>query len=243
MRGGAVHRHDTDDQAARPDDRARPKVDVAPGADLQRALAEGRPDALGRQGVAALQRAGGNAGVAQLLGRDDDEAAADGAGGASPVHEVVGRGGGAPLDPATRTDMEARFGEDFSSVRVHTDDRAGASATAVGASAYTVGDDVVFGAGAFDPAGDAGRRTIAHELTHVVQQRRGPVEGTPAPGGIQVSDPGDRFEREAESVASEVLRAPAPATEAIDAAPAADAAAPVQRQAEGEEEEEELPPV
>lgn len=234
-----MHRHDTDDQAARPDERRRAAAVEPPGADLQRALAEGRPDALGRRGVAALQRAGGNAGVAQLLGRDDEEA--EGAGAASPVHEVVGRGGGAPLDGATRADMEARFGEDFSSVRVHTDDRAGASAASVGASAYTVGDDVVFGRGQFDPSGEAGRRTIAHELTHVVQQRRGPVDGTPAPGGIQVSDPGDRFEREAEDVATEVLRVPA--TDGAPGPDTADAAAPVQRQAEGEEEEEEeLPP-
>ena len=57
---------------------------------------------------------------------------------------------------------------------------------------------------------DAGKTTLAHELTHVVQQRSGPVDGTSAPGGIKVSDPSDRFEREASANAERVMAAPAP---------------------------------
>jgi hypothetical protein len=77
---------------------------------------------------------------------------------------------GRPLEPALRYDMEQRFSHDFSRVRVHSGDVAEQSARDVNANAYTVGDDIVFGAGRFAPASDEGRRLIAHELTHVVQQ-------------------------------------------------------------------------
>ena len=91
--------------------------------------------------------------------------------------------------------MESAFGTSFGDVRVHTDDRASKSAESVGANAYTVGSDVVFRSGQFNPGTPAGQRTIAHELAHVVQQSQGPVDGTDAAGGIRVSDPSDRFER------------------------------------------------
>jgi len=125
------------------------------------------------------------------------------------VLDVVGRGGGSPLAPAVREDMESRLGADFSDVRIHTGGTAASSASAVGAHAYTVGRDVVFGAGKFDTTSTAGRTMLAHELTHVVQQRSGPVSGTPTGDGVSVSDPGDRFEREAEANAVRVMRAPA----------------------------------
>jgi hypothetical protein len=75
-----------------------------------------------------------------------------------------------PLNPALRDDMERRFGHDFSRVRVHTDSVAGQSANDVNALAYTVGRNIVFGAGRFAPETQEGRRLLAHELTHVVQQ-------------------------------------------------------------------------
>ncbi|HET8631526.1 MAG TPA: DUF4157 domain-containing protein [Thermomicrobiales bacterium] len=81
------------------------------------------------------------------------------------------RAPGRPLDAATRSFMEPRFGHDFSGVRVHTDARAAESARAVGALAYTVGRDLVFGAGQYVPGSRSGQRLLAHELTHVVQQR------------------------------------------------------------------------
>lgn len=77
---------------------------------------------------------------------------------------------GQPLDPATRVFMESRFGHDFSQVRVHADPKAAASSRAINALAYTVGRDVVFGAGYYSPQTTLGRRLLAHELTHVVQQ-------------------------------------------------------------------------
>jgi hypothetical protein len=77
---------------------------------------------------------------------------------------------GRPLEPALRQDMEQRFGHDFSRVRVHSGAVAEQSARDVNARAYTVGHDVVFGAGLFAPGTHEGRRLLAHELTHVVQQ-------------------------------------------------------------------------
>ena len=77
-----------------------------------------------------------------------------------------------PLEPALRQDMEQRFGHDFSKVRVHAHGAAGQSAQSVNARAYTLGDHVVFGAGHYAPETSDGRRLLAHELTHVLQQQR-----------------------------------------------------------------------
>jgi hypothetical protein len=81
---------------------------------------------------------------------------------------------GAPLDPALREEVEQRFRYDFSRVRVHSGARAERSARDVNAHAYTVGPHIVFGTGRFAPGTPDGRRLIAHELTHVVQQRAAP---------------------------------------------------------------------
>ena len=77
---------------------------------------------------------------------------------------------GAPLQPALRLDMEQHFGHDFSHVRVHADAAADDSAREVSARAYTVGHDIVFGANRYAPGTSEGRRLLAHELTHVLQQ-------------------------------------------------------------------------
>src|SRR5262249_50057552 len=94
----------------------------------------------------------------------------------SIVHDVL-RSPGQPLDANTRAFMEPRFGHDFSSVRVHTDAKAAESARVVNALAYTVGRDVVFGAGQYALGMRDGQRLLAHELTHVVQQRHGQSGG------------------------------------------------------------------
>jgi hypothetical protein len=88
----------------------------------------------------------------------------------SIVHEEL-NSPGHPLDSATRSQMENRLGGDFGQVRVHTDSRAAASASAVDALAYTHGNHIVFGAGQYSPNHADGSRLLAHELVHVRQQR------------------------------------------------------------------------
>lgn len=90
---------------------------------------------------------------------------------APPSVDRLLAGSGRPLDRPLRQDMEQRFGYDFSQVRVHTGSAAEQSARDVNAHAYTVRNNVVFGAGQYAPSSQVGRRLIAHELTHVVQQR------------------------------------------------------------------------
>ena len=109
--------------------------------------------------------------------------------------------------------MEGRFGADFGDVRVHNDGAAHESAKSVNAQAYTVGSSIVFQRDKYDPGSDAGKHMIAHELTHVVQQRSGPVDGTEAGGGVKISDPSDRFEREAVANADRMMSSPAPTTD------------------------------
>ena len=91
------------------------------------------------------------------------------------VESAVGqmRGGGQQLDVATREMMEPRFGHDFSQVRIHTGERAAVAAGALDALAFTVGHDIAFAAGRYQPGSDTGRELLAHELTHTIQQAGG----------------------------------------------------------------------
>ncbi|AQA15742.1 MULTISPECIES: eCIS core domain-containing protein [Streptomyces] len=202
---------------------------------LLKAAATGRTEVLGPSGMGTLQRTVGNSAVRAALQRDAEQGEEGER--RSSVHDVISSGGGEPLDTGTRGDMEARLGADFGDVRVHTGSSAHESAKEVGAHAYTVGNDVVFQRDAYDPSSQQGRTTIAHELTHVIQQRGGPVDGTEAPGGIRVSDPSDRFEREASANAERVMAGPSPAPEPAAAPAPASAAPPVQRQEADEDEE------
>jgi hypothetical protein len=147
----------------------------------------------------------GNAGVNRLLQRSEDEGAQQ----RSPVLDVVGKGGGSPLGTDLRQDMEGRLGADFSDVKVHTDSKASDSARAVQANAYTVGNEIVVRGDRWSPDTDDGKKTVAHELTHVMQQRAGPVAGTSQGDGISVSHPSDQFERAAEQSANSAMAAPA----------------------------------
>ncbi|MFH9757455.1 DUF4157 domain-containing protein [Streptomyces anulatus] len=246
---GGHHGHGGRDQAHERDEQRGETAAEAPGErdhHVFRAAAAGRADVVGVAGMGLLQRTAGNGALGAMVQRARSGAAAPAADQAeqteqaeqtghaghtgqaeeqrSPVHDVVSSGG-APLDTDTRTDMESRMGADFSDVRVHHDAAAHESAKGVGAHAYTVGNNVVFQRDAYDPGSPQGRTTLAHELTHVIQQRNGPVEGTEAPGGIRVSDPSDRFEREAVANADRVLSDPAPET-APNPAPAAPVSAP-----------------
>src|ERR1051325_6386495 len=90
--------------------------------------------------------------------------------GATSVELSHSPDGGAPLPESTRTFMESRFGADFSNVRVHSDDSAARMSGALDAQAFTAGDHIYFGPGRYSPDSSDGRRLLAHELTHTVQQ-------------------------------------------------------------------------
>lgn len=92
---------------------------------------------------------------------------------APPIVEEVLRSPGEPLNPETRAFMEPRFGRDFGGVRIHTDSAAASSAESVNAQAYAVQNHIAFGANQYSPSSDSGKTLLAHELTHVVQQREG----------------------------------------------------------------------
>ena len=100
-----------------------------------------------------------------------------GSGAAPSIVQDVLAASGQRLDADTRAFFESRFGHDFSNVRIHSDAEAQQSANEVNASAYTVGNDIVFGAGRYQPRTHEGRRLIAHELTHVIQQHAGSTSG------------------------------------------------------------------
>jgi hypothetical protein len=116
------------------------------------------------------------------------------------VHQVL-RSPGTPLDAGVRARMEPRFQHSFADVRVHADAPAAESARAVGARAYAVGRDVVFGAGRYAPGTAEGQRLIAHELAHVVQQRGAPSSLRPK---LEIGAASDAAEREADAAASAV---------------------------------------
>ncbi|MFD6173001.1 eCIS core domain-containing protein [Streptomyces coeruleorubidus] len=160
------------------------------------------PPPLTADALRAAQRGAGNAAVTAMIARRARTTPAP----EQPdtgVREVL-RSAGKPLGAPVRQEMEARFGTDFSGVRLHTGAAAARSARAIGARAYTSGSHVVIG----DGGGD--KHTLAHELTHVVQQRGGPVSGRDTGHGFAMSDPGDRFERAAEANAHKVMSGPVP---------------------------------
>jgi hypothetical protein len=153
-----------------------------------------------------LQRSRGNAAVGRLLEakqRETRQARSDAGGVAAVVRSAGGR-----LPDAVRAEMEYRLGADFSEVRVHADATADASAKSMNARAYTCGSHIVFRSGSADLSSATAKHVLAHELWHVVQQRSGPVSGNNAGGGLAVSHPEDRFEREAEHVARQALARP-----------------------------------
>jgi hypothetical protein len=111
------------------------------------------------------------------------------------------RGSGEPLARDVRGFMEPRFGRDFDAVRVHTDARAGGLARQLRAQAFTRGADIYFASGKYGPYSPAGKRLLAHELTHVIQQRSVPdLQRRITSGGER-----DYFEREADAAAEKVV--------------------------------------
>jgi hypothetical protein len=157
--------------------------------------------------VVRMQQTLGNAHVQRMLAQRSGAGPAD-PGVAASIADA--RGGGAGLGDGVRGEMESAFGADFRGVRVHTDARADTLSRALGARAFATGSDLFFRAGEFAPSSPGGKKLLAHELTHVVQQ------GGTAPAvqrELEVGDPDDAYEREAERAADAVAaRRPAEAT-------------------------------
>ena len=131
------------------------------------------------------------------------------------------RSGGQALDSNVQAKMSKSTGQEFSDVKVHTGPESHALNEQLSAKAFTTGSDIFFRDGAYDPGSSGGQELLAHELTHVVQQRSGSVGSNS--GGMKVNAPGDSYEQEADSVAKSVT--------------AGNASPEVQRQATEEEEE------
>jgi hypothetical protein len=181
-----------------------------PAARPARATPPHRAGARNPLDLLALQRLVGNAAVARLI--EEERHVHDASGGHEPpaaqpvqrtslVHSLL-RSSGQPLGKSIRSEMEHRFGDDFSDVRVHTDDNA---TQEVNAQAFTSGNHVVLSR---KVAND--KHTIAHELTHVQQQRQGPVAGTDNGSGLSISDPSDHFEQAADANATRIMRSSLP---------------------------------
>jgi hypothetical protein len=157
----------------------------------------------GRPRVGPTLPATGNAAAARLLGGPLRRSAA------GPAMEDPSRppegfvssvraSGGGSLPAGFRAQAERSFGADFSGVRVHTDPAAADAAHDVSARAFTVGSDIYFGAGRYDPDSAGGRHLLAHELTHVAQQSTGPATLS---ASSWLSQPGDATERAADAAA------------------------------------------
>jgi hypothetical protein len=163
-----------------------------------------RPASLagGSIGLEGLASAVGNRGFARAVARMRD---GDGILPGGLVHPDVeaaiaaASSGGRPLDSMTADRAGAVLGDSFGDVRVHHDDHAAALNRAVSARAFTVGRDIFFGAGEYQPHTAGGQELLTHELAHVVQQR-----GAAQTGPLTVSTPGDALEREAEAAAAGV---------------------------------------
>jgi Domain of unknown function (DUF4157) len=112
-------------------------------------------------------------------------------------------GAGHPLDEGTRSFMESRFGEDFSEVKIHTDSAAAEASKLIQAQAFTSERDIYFGSGRSQLQTHDGQKLLAHELTHVVQQRNGATSQNMAKP--VVGSPVDTLEQEAETVANQVM--------------------------------------
>jgi hypothetical protein len=120
---------------------------------------------------------------------------------------------GEPLESSARRPLEAHFGADLSDVRVHTGTEAAESATKLDALAYTSGRDIYFARGMYSPSSDSGRRLLAHEVAHMVQQSSGkePTIATKSAHGLKIGAPTDSLEMEAEKKAEEVMAGAPPA--------------------------------
>lgn len=159
--------------------------------------AQSTPAAPTSLGIAGFAGALGNASFSRLLARAREGDGILPGGVVHPDVEAAIAAAG-PSGQRLRTDVAqeagSALGDSFADVRIHVDDHAAALSRAVSARAFTVGRDIFFGSGEYQPETADGRALLTHELAHVVQQR-----GAPSSGPLQVSQPGDALEREADA--------------------------------------------
>jgi len=175
-------------------ERQRPPAPVALGPTVRRDEPE--------SAVSRLGSAVGNRGLSRIIGGMRDGEGILSGGLVHPDVEAaiaVASGSGNRIHAGVAADVGGAYGQPLSDVRVHHDDHAAALSRAVSARAFTVGNDIFFGAGQYQPDSAGGRELLAHELAHVVQQR-----GAPNTGPLIVSQPGDTLEREAEAAARDL---------------------------------------
>jgi len=181
----------------------KPRKPEQASSDKRRA---GSDKASAAAGLATLQQQIGNRAVQRLVAqRTDDRIAQTGGQLSEEVAERIQRtqGGGQPLEEGMQQHVGESLGHDLSNVRVHTDAEADQINRQVDAKAFTAGQDVFFREGEYSPHSSGGQELIAHELTHVVQQKQGRVgQGG---SGMTVNAPGDIHEQEADRVAKQVV--------------------------------------
>ena len=194
---------------------APPATDLAP-LTLQSALAD--PLSASPAQVLQLQRHYGNRAIQRLiqraaLQRDQDSIGLEGGAVEADLQNQINsaRGGGQPLDRTVGSKIGGALGADFSGVKVHTDSKSDSLNRSLSAKAFTLGSDVFFSKGAYNPGTHGGKQLLAHELTHVVQQGAAAGTGQRKVDKVQtkltVGPAGDKYEQEADAVASRVMRA------------------------------------
>jgi hypothetical protein len=177
---------------------AEPQMDNKP---LTAAQIQAKPDPAT---LARMQQTVGNAAVQRFLAQRS-------AAGPAELDETTAasinsqRGSGEGLHEGVADKAGAVMGQDFSNVKVHTDNSADQLSRQLNAKAFTTGSDIFFRSGAYNPGSSDGQQLISHELTHVVQQ------GASVPsvqGKMTVNEPGDAYEQEADAVANQVMSMP-----------------------------------
>jgi len=151
--------------------------------------------------VESLAAQVGNQAFGQVVGRMQGDGILEGGAVHPSVERAISssRGSGASLDRGVQEKFAPQLGDSLGDVKIHADSTADALARSVSARAFATGSDVYFAQGEYKPGTADGDKLLAHELTHVVQQR-----GAPTSGPMTVSQPGDAMETQADSVADEL---------------------------------------
>ena len=182
---------------------------------LQSALVD--PLSASPEQIVALQRTYGNRAVQRMIGDAVQRKVTVGMEGGDVTPDVQSKinrasSGGQPLDRRVGSQIGGALGADFNGVRVHTDSKSDALNRSLSAKAFTLGSDVFFSKGAYNPGTHSGQHLLAHELTHVVQQGGG--KSNEVQTKLTVGPAGDKYEEEADQVASRVMRMTEPAAQA-----------------------------